>query len=84
MTHIGGYPPKYNANSLPLIDRYKPDIFVCGHSHILKVVYDQQRKMLAINPGAAGNYGFHKAITMLKFDIVDKTPKNMDVFHQER
>ena len=84
MTHIGGYPPKYNANSLPLIDRYKPDIFVCGHSHILKVVYDQQRKMLAINPGAAVNYGFHKAITMLKFDIVDKTPKNMDVFHQER
>ena len=84
MTHIGGYPPKYNANSLPLIDRYKPDIFVCGHSHILKVVYDQQRKMLAINPGAAGNYGFHKAITMLKFDIVDKTTKNMDVFHQER
>jgi len=84
MMHIGGYPPKYNVQSKSLIEQYKPDIFVCGHSHILKVMYDNTYKLLYINPGAAGNYGFHKAITFLRFDIEDFRPVNLEVFHQER
>ena len=84
MTHIGGYPPKYNATSKLLLQQYAPDIFVCGHSHILKVIYDQERKILSLNPGAAGTSGFHKAITCLRFDISNKTPQNMEVYHQDR
>jgi len=84
MMHIGGYPPKYNPRSTVLIEQYKPDIFVCGHSHILKVMYDKNHKLLYINPGAAGNYGFHKAITFLRFNIDNKRPANMEVFHEDR
>ena len=84
MMHIGGYPPLYNAQSKAFIEQCKPDIFVCGHSHILKVMYDNNYKLLYINPGAAGSYGFHKAITYLRFDIVGKRPVNMEVFHQDR
>jgi putative phosphoesterase len=82
--HIGGYPPKYNSRSKELIKQYNPDIFVCGHSHILKVMYDKQHKLLYINPGAAGNYGFHKAITFLRFDIENQRPANMEIFHEDR
>jgi putative phosphoesterase len=84
LMHIGGYPPKYNAHSKELIEKYHPDIFVCGHSHILKVMYDKQYKLLYINSGAAGNYGFHKAITFLRFDIENQKPANMEVFHEDR
>jgi len=84
MMHIGGYPPKYNARSQALIKQYKPDIFVCGHSHILKVMYDDKHKLLYINSGAAGNYGFHKAITFLRFDIENKKTVNLEVFHQDK
>lgn len=84
MMHIGGYPPKYNAKSRVLIEQYRPNIFVCGHSHILKVMYDDKYKMLTINPGAAGIYGFHKAITLLRFDIKNKTPKNLEIYHKDR
>jgi len=84
MMHIGGYPPKYNARSKELIEQYRPDIFVCGHSHILKIMNDKQRNLLYINPGAAGNYGFHKAITFLRFDIENNRPANMEIFHEDR
>jgi putative phosphoesterase len=84
LMHIGGYPPKYNNRSRELIEQYSPDIFVCGHSHILKVMYDNRYKLLYINSGAAGNYGFHKAITFLRFDIENKKPANMEVFHEDR
>ena len=84
MMHIGGYPPKYTAQSKALIEQYKPNIFVCGHSHILKVMYDNTHKLLYINSGAAGNYGFHKAITFLRFDIENKRPTNLEVFHEDR
>ncbi|MDR0605015.1 MAG: metallophosphatase family protein [Bacteroidales bacterium] len=84
LMHIGGYPPKYNTHSKELIEQYHPDIFVCGHSHILKVMYDKKYKLLYINPGAGGNYGFHKAITFLRFDIENQKPANMEVFHEDR
>ena len=84
MMHIGGYPPKYNSHSIQLIKEYQPDIFVCGHSHILKVLYDEKHNLLAINPGAAGHYGFHQAITFLRFDILNGKPCNLEVFHEEK
>ena len=69
MTHIGGYPGRYDPKARQLIDKYHPDIFVCGHSHILKVVNDKRRNMLVINPGAAGIQGFHVVRTALRFKI---------------
>jgi len=84
MTHIGGYPPHYNSRSLQLIKTHKPDIFVCGHSHILRVMYDSVNKLLYINPGAAGIEGFHNVITFLRFNIIDNTPSAMEIFQTEK
>ena len=66
MIHVGGYPGRYDVRARQLIDEYKPDLFVCGHSHILKVVRDPKRNMLVINPGAAGIQGFHRVRTALR------------------
>lgn len=84
MTHIGGYPGRYDARARQLIDCYKPDIFVCGHSHILKVVRDTKRNMLVINPGAAGIQGFHVVRTALRFKIEEGRIHSMEVFELER
>ncbi|MEX0813845.1 MAG: metallophosphoesterase family protein [Chitinophagales bacterium] len=69
MTHIGGYPSRYAPGILPQIEMHKPNIFICGHSHILKVMPDKKRHLIAMNPGAAGNYGFHKIKTCLRFQL---------------
>ena len=70
MTHIGGTPPRYNPTTRPQLVANPPDIFVCGHSHILQVLRDKNLdNMLFINPGAAGKSGFHKVKTALKFSI---------------
>lgn len=69
MTHIGGYPGRYDLKAHALIYQVRPDIFVCGHSHILKVQNDGMHNMLAVNPGAAGKYGFHTIRTALRFKI---------------
>ena len=66
MTHIGGYPGRYDAVAKELILREKPNLFLCGHSHILKVMYDEQYRMLTMNPGAFGNHGFHQVRTLLR------------------
>lgn len=84
MTHIGGYPGKYDPRARKLIDEYRPDIFVCGHSHILKVVRDTRRNMLVINPGAAGIQGFHIVRTALRFHIENGALKDMEVFEVDR
>ena len=60
MTHIGGWPGHYPKEVKQLLVNEKPDIFVCGHSHILRVMYDSELELLHINPGAAGRVGFHK------------------------
>lgn len=84
MTHIGGYPGRYDVRARELIDRYRPDIFVCGHSHILKVVRDTKRNMLVINPGAAGIQGFHLVRTALRFRIDEGRIHSMEVFELDR
>ena len=84
MTHIGGYPGRYDARACRLIDELRPDVFVCGHSHILKVVRDPKRDMLVINPGAAGIQGFHLVRTALRFQINAGKIEKMEVFELDR
>ncbi len=84
ITHIGGYPGHYDKYALSLINSYKPDIFVCGHSHILKVVNDKLHNMMVINPGAAGIQGFHQVRTALRFHIENGSIKDMEVGEWER
>ena len=79
MTHIAGYPGRYNRNAIDLIQKYNPNLFICGHSHILKVIQDKKYNHLHFNPGAAGVYGFHKKRTMLKFSLQKGTIKNLFV-----
>lgn len=69
MMHIAGYPGRYNQDARALIAKEMPQLFICGHSHILKVQRDKKSSMLHINPGAAGNHGFHKIRTMVRFSI---------------
>lgn len=69
MTHIGGYPPAYNKNAKTLLDLHKPQLFICGHSHILKIMYDDKRNCLHMNPGAAGKQGWHAVRTLIRFTI---------------
>ena len=79
MTHIGGYPGKYNKKILPIIEQSNPDLFICGHSHILKVMYDKKNQLLHMNPGAIGDYGIHKVKTILCFTIEGKEIKNLRI-----
>ncbi|TXK75259.1 metallophosphoesterase [Mesonia sp. HuA40] len=69
MTHIGGYPERYNARTKQIIEAEQPQLFICGHSHILKVMYDKNNRVLHMNPGACGTHGFHTVRTMLRFEI---------------
>lgn len=79
ITHIGGYPGRYNQEALLTIKREKPGLFICGHSHILKVMYDKQNDLLHMNPGAAGIHGFHRVKTLLRFDVVKGKIDNLEV-----
>jgi uncharacterized protein len=79
MTHIGGYPGRYEKSVIPIILREKPKLFITGHSHILKVMYDKRYQLLFINPGAAGIYGFHRSITMVRFFIDEDLIKDLEV-----
>lgn len=69
MTHIGGYPGHYDPRARQKIEQTRPGIFISGHSHILKVIYDKKYGLLHINPGAAGNHGFHHVRTAVRFVI---------------
>jgi uncharacterized protein len=79
MTHIGGYPPNYNPNIKKLLHADPPGLFICGHSHILKIIYDKAIRCLHMNPGAAGNQGWHKIRTMIRFVIDGDTMKDCEV-----
>ena len=79
ITHIGGYPGKYPAKIKALIIENKPKLFICGHSHILKVMYDKDLELLHINPGACGVHGFHNIKTAVRFEIEGAEIKNLAV-----
>ncbi|MBQ4230347.1 MAG: metallophosphoesterase family protein [Salinivirgaceae bacterium] len=80
MTHIGGYPGRYEPKVRKMLLAERPQIFVSGHSHILKVMYDKQLQCLHLNPGAAGVYGFHTVRTMLRFKIDGANIKDLEVW----
>lgn len=79
MTHIGGYPGRYSPHVKEEILRHPPTLFICGHSHILKVMYDQKLQVLHLNPGAAGKQGWHKVRTLLRFSINGKRIEQLEV-----
>lgn len=79
MRHIGGYPPKYNPATKKEILIHQPQLFISGHSHILKVMYDEKLQCLHMNPGAAGKQGWHKVRTLIRFVIDGKEMKNCEV-----
>jgi hypothetical protein len=84
MTHIGGYPGRYDKKILPIIKQAKPDLFICGHSHILKVMCDKKHQLLHMNPGAIGDYGIHKVKTILSFKIEGKDIKDLKIIEFPR
>lgn len=84
MTHIGGYPKRYDSRALKMIKELQPDLFVCGHSHILKVMYDKDFNMMCINPGAIGKSGFHVVRTAIRFEINKKDLQNLEVLELQR
>ena len=79
ITHIGGYPPKYNVRTRDMIKENPPKLFICGHSHILKVMMDKKLGVLHMNPGACGKHGFHQVRTMLRFVIDGEDIKDLEV-----
>jgi putative phosphoesterase len=84
ITHIGGYPGRYAKGISSIIHQQQPDIFISGHSHILKVMYDKKNNLLHLNPGAAGKKGFHKKRTMLQFTIDKDKIENLAVIERPR
>ncbi len=84
MTHIGGYPNRYDPRIKELISKNPPQLFICGHSHILKVIQDKKFNLLHMNPGAAGKYGFHQVRTMLRFEINSGNISNLEVIELEK
>lgn len=84
LIHIGGYPGRYSKTAKSLINKHKPKLFISGHSHILKVMPDQENKLLHINPGSAGKQGLHQKITMIRFVIDGGEIKDLEVFETKR
>lgn len=79
ITHIGGYPGKYNQRVRESIRFNPPGLFICGHSHILKVMHDKKLGLLHLNPGACGKEGFHKMRTAMRFEIENGTIRQLEV-----
>ena len=84
ITHIGGYPGKYNSNIVKELQLSPPNLFICGHSHILKVIYDKKLNFLHMNPGAAGKSGFHQVRTMLRFVVDGEKITNLEIVELEK
>lgn len=79
LTHIGGYPGRYDNSIKQSLYINTPKLFICGHSHILRVMYDKKLQMLYINPGAAGKYGIHNVCTAVRFQIDKDRIKNLEI-----
>jgi uncharacterized protein len=84
MTHIGGYPGKYDSRVKPEIFRNPPKLFISGHSHILKVVFDQKLNLLHMNPGSAGLEGMHKTCTALRFKVEGTEISKLEIWEHPR
>lgn len=84
ITHIGGYPGNYAKNVESKLKEISPDLFICGHSHILKIMKDKKLNLIHMNPGAIGKYGFHNIRTMIRFEISDGNIDNVEVIEFKR
>jgi predicted phosphodiesterase len=84
LTHIGGYPKKYAPGIKDLLYNEKPTLFVCGHSHILKVMYDPDLRVMCLNPGAAGTFGFHKVRTLMRFIVDGSKIRDLEIFEMKK
>ena len=84
ITHIGGYPNHYEPNIKAILQVKPPKLFIAGHSHILKVIFDKRFNMLHINPGAAGNSGFHNVKTAIRFVIDGSEIKDLEIWESSR
>ena len=84
ITHIGGYPKRYNPKILEELKSDPPDLFICGHSHILKVMNDKELDLLHMNPGAIGKHGLHRVRTMIQFEINGEKIENLSVIEFKR
>jgi len=83
MTHIGGYPNRYDQRIKEEIKKNSPQLFISGHSHILKVMFDKKLNILHMNPGAAGKHGFHNVRTMIRFEIHEDKISKLEVIELE-
>lgn len=79
MTHIGGYPSRYSSLVKSTIVQNPPKLFICGHSHILKVQYDSKLELLHLNPGAVGKHGWHKVRTLMRFELNAGKIENLEI-----
>ncbi len=84
MTHIGGYPGRYARGIRERMEEIQPGLFICGHSHILKVMRDEQHGLIHINPGACGHHGFHKMRTVVRFSLENGKVKDLEVIELGR
>lgn len=84
LTHIGGYPKRYEPLIKEILKADKPNLFIAGHSHILKVIYDKDMDLLFMNPGAGGNSGFHQVKTAIRFTIDGKQIKDVEIWEAKR
>ncbi|MBQ2728939.1 MAG: metallophosphoesterase family protein, partial [Alistipes sp.] len=84
MTHIGGYPRRYAPRAMQRIQSARPKLFIAGHSHILKVQFDPVYQLLAVNPGAAGLYGFHKVRTAIRLTIDGADMRDLEILELPR
>ena len=84
ITHIGGYPSRYSKRISDRLKSEKVDLFICGHSHILRVMNDKKHDLLHINPGAIGKHGFHNKRTMVRFEIDRKKIENLEIIEFNR
>ena len=84
ITHIGGYPKKYNSKIIDELRSNPPDLFICGHSHILKVINDKELNLLHINPGAIGKHRLHNVRTMIQFEISGDKIENLSIVEFKR
>ncbi len=84
ITHIGGYPGNYAKNIEDKLKKISPDLFICGHSHILKIMKDKKLNLIHMNPGAIGKYGFHNIRTMIRFEVSNGNIDNVEVIEFKR
>ncbi|MCK5814336.1 MAG: metallophosphoesterase family protein [Flavobacteriaceae bacterium] len=84
ITHIGGYPNRYDLRIREEIKKNPPKLFISGHSHILKVQFDKKLDLLHLNPGACGKYGFHQVRTMMRFEIEGDQIKKLEIIELEK